>query len=149
MDQLNLCIHTCSPNIIFNSAPLTFKTFCPELVVEDANLNKRSFDKVNGLDSNNKLQKSNNIIGNHNNSNTFGNNNEKNGKNNIGNSNNTNNNTKRPDFTGSIINRTGNKIHFPVQTLPIQRKLVIVELHVFLIMLYSLLDIMKMILHLW
>ena len=127
---MNLYIHTCSPNIIFNSAPLTFKSLCPDLAKEnDTNNNKRSFDKVNGLGSNynnnnnnkhqdnNKVNKSiNNSNGNNNrnNANTHGNNNGNNEKNNVGNSNNVNNNnTKRPDFTGSIINRTGSKIHFP------------------------------------
>jgi len=105
---------------------LTFKKHCPELAMEnDTTHNKRSFDKVNGLVSNynnnkhqdnNKLNRSNNNSNgnNNNNANTHGNNNGNNGKNNVGNSNKTNNNnTKRPDFTGSIINRTGSKIHFP------------------------------------
>jgi len=52
MDQLNLCIVTCSRNIIFHSAPLTLKSFCPDLVREgvkkDNAVNKeRTLDKVN------------------------------------------------------------------------------------------------------
>ena len=68
---------------------------------------KRTFDKVNG----NKNKNNNNNNGNSNgNNNNVKNNNIANG--NQGNNNGGNNNT-RPTFTGSIINKTGNKIHFP------------------------------------
>ena len=38
MEQLNLCIVLCSPNIIFHSAPLTLKSFCPDLVREEGKI---------------------------------------------------------------------------------------------------------------
>ena len=77
---------------------------------------KRTFDKINSSQSNNNNNKyqddkhSNNNCsnGNGNHSNNIGNHN----KSNVVNNNNHNNN-KRPEFARSIINRTGNKIHFP------------------------------------
>ena len=109
---------------------------------------EKIFDKIKGDKNKN----------NNNNGNSNGNNN--NVKNNInvngnqGKSNVDKNNT-RPVFTGSIINRTGNKIRFPghlkkiyiVQILRIQKRLAIVEHHVFLNILSFLLDITKMISH--
>ena len=110
MEQLNLCIVTCSPNIIFHSAPLTLKSFCPDLVREESKTDsvvdrKRTFDKVNG----DKHKNNNNNNGN---SNVNYNITKSNNNNNVNQGKNGTNNT-RPSFTGSIINKTGNKIHFP------------------------------------
>ena len=38
IEQLNLCIVTCSSNIILNSVPLTFKPFCPDLSKEETKI---------------------------------------------------------------------------------------------------------------
>ena len=62
MDQLNLCIVTCSRNIIFHSAPLTLKSFCPDLVREgvkkdNAVNKKRTLDKVNSSQIHNNNNK--------------------------------------------------------------------------------------------
>ena len=124
MEQLNLCIVTCSPNMIFHIAPPTLKSFCPDLVKEEVRIadnvvdSNRSFDKVNGSGNNNKNSNNNKYQDNkHNNNNNSNgnsnnsNNNENHSKRNVVNNNNQNSN-KRPEFIGSIINRTGNKIHF-------------------------------------
>ena len=120
---------------------------------------KRTFDKINSSQSNNNNNKyqddkhsnNNNSNGNGNHSNNIGNHN----KSNVVNNNNHNNN-KRPEFARSIINRTGNKIHFPgtlkkkyCTNFADTEKLALAEIHVFLIMLSFLLDITKMISHLW
>ena len=115
---------------------------------------KRTFDKINSSQSNNNNNKyqddkhsnNNSSNGNGNHSNNIGNHN----KINVVNTNNHNNN-KRPEFTGSIINRKGNKIHFPgtlkrniVQTSLICKKPAIAEIHAISIIFYCLLGIMKM-----
>ena len=81
--------------------------------IDNGNDKKRSFDKLNG-DKNyrNHDNKNNNNSNGNRNSNSNNGNNNTNGNSNQGKSNGGNNN-KRPKFMGSIINRTGNKIHFP------------------------------------
>ena len=82
--------------------------------IDNGNDKERSFDKFNSDKNNNR----NHDNKNNNNSNGNINSNSNNGNNNTNvNSNqgkrNGGNNNRRPEFTGSIINRTGNKIHFP------------------------------------
>ena len=101
--------------------PLTLKSFCPDLIREEGKTDnvvdrKITFDKVNGSQRNNNNNKyQDNKYSNNNNSNDNGNHSNNNGNHNrrrvVNNIN--HNNNKRPEFTGSIINRTGNKIHFP------------------------------------
>ena len=44
-EQLNLCIVTCSSNVIFYSAPLTLKSFCPDLTKEEGRIAYNVVDK--------------------------------------------------------------------------------------------------------
>ena len=87
-EQLNICIVTCSPNIIFHSAPLTLKSFSLDLAKEEGKIvdngvaRKRRFDKVNDSGNNQSNIKNdtyqNNKHNNNNNSNMNGNNSNKN-----------------------------------------------------------------------
>ena len=120
MKQLILCIVTCSPNIVFHITPLTLKSFCPDLVKEIGRIadnvvdKKRALDKVNGS-GNNQSNNSNNKYQDNNHNNNNNSNGDGNNSNNNGNHSKSNvvNNNKRPEFIGSIINRTGNNIYFP------------------------------------
>ena len=79
------------------------------------NNNNNGNNNNNNNKSNNNDGKNNNSGNNSNGGNNYKGNNNNNGGNNYkngGNNNNGGNNSKRPEFTGSIINRTENKIHF-------------------------------------
>ena len=77
-------------------------------------IEKKSFDKVNGS-SNNQSNNSNNKYQDNNHNNNNNSNGDGNNSNNNGNHSKSCvvNNNKQPEFIGSIINRTGNKIYFP------------------------------------
>ena len=144
-EQLNLCVVISSRHILFSNVPLTFKFVCPilakgEVRITDTVEKTRSFDKLSDSGNNNNENNTNNNKhqGNKNNNNNNNNNNSGCTNNNNGNQkkvNNDNDTKKRPEFKGSIIK--------------IRKKLLLVDHHVFLKILYFLLDITKVISHLW